>query len=350
MTYSKTQLEETLPKLTAWFSPEDHKERKLPGGGRWFYVPHQEITKRLNDVCPSEWQTKIASTNIAGDYTVVILELTICGVTRTGIGDDKTFPEVNDQGKAKIIGTPPVRAFRNAFKDACEQFGICAYLDEQSSNKAAFIKFMQSKGDMRAYKYAQENDWTKNGAMGRTIPATVPEKPTDNQVSPSLITDGQAHRLWAIAKNELKLSDDQVKSAYKHFGFEKTEMIASNKYEEIIEFLRSLTKTKSEDLYPQNNLLVKQIRAITKQDVAWVYAQCKVHGSSAPGMMPPEVLEKLIADMCVDWAVVNKVIGDRSGAYTSIQSAINFARSSGQSITSAALTWLERHNKVGIKP
>jgi hypothetical protein len=122
-------LEEILPKLQEWFAPEEHKERKLPGGGRWFFVPHQTITQRLNAVCPGQWHTKVGLTNVTGDYTVVMLELTICGVTRTGIGDDKTFPELNEEGKAKIIGTPPVRAFRSAFKDACEQFGICAYLE-----------------------------------------------------------------------------------------------------------------------------------------------------------------------------------------------------------------------------
>lgn len=163
-------LKEILPKLQEWFAPEEHKERKLPGGGRWFFVPHQTITQRLNAVCPGEWHTKVGLTNIAGDYTVVMLELTICGVTRTGIGDDKTFPELNDEGKAKIIGTPPVRAFRAAFKDAAEQFGIAAYLDEQKANRAAFARYMSEKGDLRAYKFDQENSEIEAGARGQVKP------------------------------------------------------------------------------------------------------------------------------------------------------------------------------------
>ncbi|MEH1902491.1 MAG: Rad52/Rad22 family DNA repair protein [Nostoc sp.] len=153
------QLEEILPKLQDWFAPEEHKDRTLRGGGRWFYVPHQSITQRLNAVCPGHWHTKVNSTNIAGDYTVVMVELTICGVTRTGIGDDKTFPEVNDQGKAKIIGTPPVRAFRSAFKDAAEQFGICAYLDDQKDKRNEFAKYMTKKGDGRATQFITDNGW-----------------------------------------------------------------------------------------------------------------------------------------------------------------------------------------------
>ncbi|WP_143861768.1 hypothetical protein [Nostoc linckia] len=104
-------------------------------------------SQRLNAVCPGEWHTRVNSTNIAGDYTVVMLELTICGVTRTGIGDDKTFPELNEQGKAKTIGSPPIKAFRSAFKDAAEQFGICAYLDDQKAKRNEFAKYMASKGD-----------------------------------------------------------------------------------------------------------------------------------------------------------------------------------------------------------
>jgi hypothetical protein len=155
------KLEDILPQLQAWFLPEEHKERDLPGGGRWFFVPHQIITQRLNAVCPGEWSSQYSDPITTGDYTVIRCELTICGVTRTGIGDDKTFPEVNDRGKAKIIGTPPVRAFRNAFKDAAEQFGLCAYLDEQKGRqgKEAFIRYMQGKGDGRAAKFALENGW-----------------------------------------------------------------------------------------------------------------------------------------------------------------------------------------------
>ena len=153
------KLEEILPQLQQPFAPEEHKERDLPGGGRWFFVPHQLITQRLNAVCPGEWSTQYSDPITTGDYTVIRCELTICGVTRTGIGDDKTFPETNDRGKAKIIGTPPVRAFRNAFKDACEAFGICAYLDLQSDRrtKDQFIRYMQGKGDGRAAKFDLEN-------------------------------------------------------------------------------------------------------------------------------------------------------------------------------------------------
>lgn len=155
------KLEDIQSALEEKFLPCQHKDRALPGGGRWFYVPHQTITDRLNSVCPGHWSTKVGSITVAGDFTVVFLELTICGVTRTGVGDNKTLPEMNDRGKSKEIGTPAVRAFRNAFKDAAEQFGIAGYLDDQKEGKSKqdFIRYMQGKGDGRAQKFALENGW-----------------------------------------------------------------------------------------------------------------------------------------------------------------------------------------------
>ena len=54
-------------------------------------------------------------------------------------------------------------------------------------------------------------------------------------------------------------------------------------------------------------------------------------------------LEKLVADMCADWAVGAGVIGDHQKAHTSIQGALAFATASGQSILGVAIEWLNRH-------
>lgn len=51
---------------------------------------------------------------------MVYVELTICSVTKTGVVDNLTFPELNENGKRKIIGSPVVNAFRATFKDAAE--------------------------------------------------------------------------------------------------------------------------------------------------------------------------------------------------------------------------------------
>ena len=313
--------------LTTWFEPSAHKERRLPGGKNWFYVPHQIITKRLNDICPGHWESKVNQTMISGEFTVIFLELTICGVTRTGVGDSEQ-PEYNEAGNSKMIGTPAVRAFRSAFKDAAEQHGICAYLDEQTGDKQKFVQYMQKRGDMRAYKNYRDNDWhqtlsnevklntnhrvedTKYSAAVKSSNGSSPRKISEKQISrmmaiantngvsedelKAIITDfgytnkkdityiygdsecdyeriiatiqksavleevntntlessvllsnsyqkiseGQVKRFWAIAKNELNLADDVVKSVPRRYGFDKIEDVSTTKYDEVVEALR----------------------------------------------------------------------------------------------------------------
>lgn len=163
------------------FPVADHKERKLPGGGRWFYIPWQTIRDRLEELFPLDWTVSYSDPVIAGDYTVIRCQLTVLlsqgGITREGVGNDKAFPELNQQGKTKTIGTPPERARADAFKNAAEEFGIGAYLDDQKF----VIRHMQTLGDSRAYKFAKENDWLEHGLPtakeGVTSTATAQEAP-----------------------------------------------------------------------------------------------------------------------------------------------------------------------------
>ncbi len=147
---------ELLKQLREPFKPAEHKERKIPGGGRWFYVPWQSIRKRLNEVCPN-WEASYSDPIVCGNETVIRCKLTIDNTTREGVGcapyDKKGF------------GTPVESAIADAFKNAAEQFGVGAYLDDQQFT----IKLFHGKGDGRAYKYARENDWIQNGAQGQPI-------------------------------------------------------------------------------------------------------------------------------------------------------------------------------------
>lgn len=127
---------EVLEKLKQPFPPEDHKKRKLPGQGEWIFVPWQKIRDRLDQILPLDWEVKYSDPVTVGDYLVIRCQLTILisqgGITREGLGNDKAFPELNEQGRPKIIGTPPERARADAFRGAAEEFGICGYLDDQA--------------------------------------------------------------------------------------------------------------------------------------------------------------------------------------------------------------------------
>jgi len=52
------------------------------------------------------------------------------------------------------------------------------------------------------------------------------------------ITEPQAKRLWAIAKNELKLSESDVRSVLAGFHLERTADIPAQKYDDVIQAMR----------------------------------------------------------------------------------------------------------------
>lgn len=142
---------ETLGKLNAPFTAAEHRDRTLPGGGKWFFIPWQVIRKRVNEACP-DWSVSYSDPVVAADFIVIRCLLTIEGITREGVGNDKAFPD------KQTYGTPIERAIADAFKNAAEQFGVGAYLD----NQAFVIKLMQNQGDGRAYAYSDRRQQLKS--------------------------------------------------------------------------------------------------------------------------------------------------------------------------------------------
>lgn len=132
-------LKEILVELKKPFPSADHKERKLPGGGKWFFIPWQRIRERLDEVYPG-WSASYSDPVLCEGVVVVRCRLTIGNVTREGVGNSET-----DKG----YGTPVERATADAFKNAAEAFGVGAYLDDQMF----VIKHLQSKGDGRGVKF-----------------------------------------------------------------------------------------------------------------------------------------------------------------------------------------------------
>ncbi|NJN38939.1 MAG: hypothetical protein HC790_09745 [Acaryochloridaceae cyanobacterium CSU_3_4] len=147
-----------LDQLKAPFPAADHQDRILPGGGKWFFIPWQRIRKRLNEVCP-DWSVSYSDPVIVGEYVVVRCQLTIEGLTREGVGNDKAYPD------KQTYGTPIERAIADAFKNAAEQFGVGAYLD----NQEFVIKHMQKQGDGRAYAYSDIRQQIRTQNHSRTL-------------------------------------------------------------------------------------------------------------------------------------------------------------------------------------
>jgi hypothetical protein len=219
------ELSEILPKLQEWFSIEDHKERQIKGGGRWYYLPHQAIRDRLNEVCPGDWRTTYDGPHLIDGEPIYHCHLTICGVTRTGIGDKS-----NEQSS---YGTAAQRAFRKAFTDAAEQFGIGAYLDEQTSEKTKrnFIKYMQAQGNGKAAVIYQDQQRTT------PKPKTIdpPSKPFGQPPITDVINDAQRNWLWTTARNEGGYTEQGFRALIESKGFASSKEVTKAVYGELFD-------------------------------------------------------------------------------------------------------------------
>lgn len=149
------EFREIVAKLKEPFPSHAHVERPLPGGGRWLYIKWQDIRERLDEVYP-EWSCTWGEISYVGDFCVTTCTITIAGVSRQAPG--------NAPVTTKSIGTPIERAVADAFKNSAEAFGVGRYLDDQKFT----ANYLSQKGDMRAYKFAKENEQIEAGARGRT--------------------------------------------------------------------------------------------------------------------------------------------------------------------------------------
>jgi hypothetical protein len=236
-------LSEILAKLQDWFPVEDHKERQIKGGGKWYYLPHQAIRDRLNEICPGNWVTEYDGPHLVDGEPIYHCRLTICGVTRTGIGDKSNEPSA--------FGTGAQRAFRKAFADAAEQFGIGAYLDEQTSEKTKrnFIKYMQSQGNGKAAANYLDNQRLDRPSATRRSAATSDHgeslsskviRPTNHPFgqaqsaqtqATAVISEAQRKRLYAIAANEGKYTDAGFRRLIEEHGFAASKDVTKAAYE-----------------------------------------------------------------------------------------------------------------------
>ena len=218
--------QEILIELKKPFPPEDHKERELKGGKKWFFVPWQTIRSRLNEVCP-EWEVRWENPILLGEDCSVVCTLTIAGISRQAIGV-ATNIEYSSKGNVMSRGTGIERAVADGFKNAAENFGVCAYLDDQEF----VIKHLRSKQDYRAQKFANENAQIEVGARGQIVnknkaPVNLNNrKKLDSEVSAILMSLG-----WTKAHEESFLQQNYAKVRYQ---------MGEKDLEQFLNYLRTL--------------------------------------------------------------------------------------------------------------
>lgn len=296
---TELKLTDILPQLAAWFPPEAHKERKLPGGGKWYFVPHQSVRDRLNEICPGDWHDEYKGPFVSGNESVMICRLTICGVTREGIADNKTFPELNDEGKEKIIGSPVINAARHAFRDAAEKFGVGAYLDLQKSKQKSFVNYMRGRNDGRAYKAAYDNGWLKQDEA-ETVEHTENEQKPKKVISSAPLSQ----KPKPVAKPEPAASPLSM--------------------------------------YPQHDAAIEKVRSLTGHEQGQIAAQCKAitqGKSEQPSRLSPDEFEQLLESLMLGWSL--DYFPTVEHAHKAYNGKVKFLIAAGASIETAINSFIE---------
>jgi len=243
-----TKLSEILPALGAMFLPSEHKERVLPGSGKWYYVPWTLYLQRLNQVCPDDWEMTFSEPRYlernAGDkLCFVTCTLIICGVARQGIG---SVPAeiLSSSGKNAERGNAVERAVAEALKNAAEMFGMGAYLDQQTdqATKEEFIGKMTRSGIGNALAFHHQNE----GHTAKRSPSTksqakpfgidqkpnltlAPKPQATAPTEPELATLDQRNQFWALAQ-KTGYTQGGAKCLVKAFGFASSTEITVNAF------------------------------------------------------------------------------------------------------------------------
>ncbi|MEC4819295.1 MAG: hypothetical protein SAK29_39395 [Scytonema sp. PMC 1069.18] len=290
----REELRRIQAELKKPFPAPIHEVRELPGGGKkWVFLPWQAYRERLDEVYP-EWIIDYSEIQYLGNDAICRAGITILGIRKEAIAS-VPISVLSSNGKEMTRGSAADRLAAEALKNSSEQWHVGRYLDNQEFT----------------IKYLWEHRHQLDDKMSQELQRLIQQyKISQGMISPKpKPKDKPGAFINAIAGES---QPQQVRQP-------------------------------PADLYPANNNIVKQVRAITGHNSDWIYAQCRHYGYDRPAMMPSDELQKLICDMCSDFAVSVGTASNHPGALTSIQSALNFAKTSGQPILDAALMWLDRH-------
>jgi hypothetical protein len=230
-------LNDILPQLKAWFPPEAHKERDLPGGGSWWFVPWQAIRDRLDEVCPDSWEVRYGEPQYLGDFCYVSCTLTLCGVSRQGVGSAE-IQLLSSKGRNMARGNPIERAVADAFKNAAEQFGIAAYLDEQADTKTKqnFARYMHRAGNSKVAQQYKDNEAIARGEEPqrpqRSNPAAKPFGRAAVTDANTPITEAQVKRFYAIARTDGGFTKEGLTAFLNASELENATKIPRSQYDE----------------------------------------------------------------------------------------------------------------------
>ena len=222
------------------FAPEMHGIRELPGRGYWAFVPHHQYRERLDEVYP-EWEASYTHVEQITSDVICKCTITILGISKQAIGSVPLVAAEKD-GRDVSRGSAADRLAAEAFKNACEAWGVGRYLDRQGevahylninatkldnktrSKLKVFGNYLREKGELPPV-----SSTVSMPKLDDNSPSTIPPAKT------GVISEAQVERLWAIAK---KLPTEVTKAIVKKIvGVDSSNDLPWAKYNEVIKVI-----------------------------------------------------------------------------------------------------------------
>ena len=262
---TREELKRIQSELRKPFSVESHSIRELPGRGYWAFVPHHEYRERLDEICP-EWESSYTHIEQITSDVICKCTITILGISKQAIG---SVPLVAAEKNGRDVGRGSAadRLAAEAFKNACEAWGVGRYLDDQASvayylNSNAMKLDNETRNKLKSLaNYLRQNGDLPPANSNVTMPKLDAEPKAEG-----VISEGQIKRLWAIAKPLAKeVSAAIVKSIG---GVESSKDIPVSKYNLVVEAIEREIKSQESPIpttSPDRELIMKEIDSLIKR-------------------------------------------------------------------------------------
>ncbi|NDJ21007.1 hypothetical protein GS682_04975 [Nostoc sp. B(2019)] len=222
----RDELRRIQAELKKPFPANLHEVRELPGSNKkWVFLRWQTIRKRLDEIAP-DWMSDYSEIQYIGNDAICRCGITILGIRKEAIASVPISLQ-SKAGNEMTRGSAADRLAAEGLKNAAETWGVGRYLDDQEYT----IKYLWEN----KHKLSDQ----MNGELRRLCEQYKVQMKTIQLSAVQAITQEQAKRLWAIARNECKLSESEVKTIFTEFKVESTTDILVSQYDKVIERIKN---------------------------------------------------------------------------------------------------------------
>lgn len=273
---AREELKRIQSELRKPFTPEAHGIRELPGRGYWAFVPHHQYRERLDEVCP-EWESSYTHVEQIASDVICKCTITLLGISKQAIGS-VPLVAAEKNGRDVSRGSAADRLAAEAFKNACEAWGVGRYLDRQGE-VAHYLNINATKLDNETRNKLKPfgNYLREKGELPPANSNVIMPKLDDSakvasaQLKPGVISQSQIERLWAIAK---PLPVELCKNIVKNIGgVDSSKDIPALKYNQIVDAIEreviKIAKDQESDSIKPNppdvSVLTQEIDSLIKR-------------------------------------------------------------------------------------